>query len=41
MFVIQRNVPYPVVVPSFPTLTIHDKLDYGKKMILASDTVEN
>ncbi len=38
MFVIQRNVPYPVMVPSFPTLTMHDKLDYGKKMTLASDT---
>jgi len=32
MFVIQRNVPFPVVVPSFPKLTTHDKLDYGKKM---------
>lgn len=32
MFVIQRDVPYPVMVPSFPMLTVHDKLDYGKKM---------
>jgi hypothetical protein len=32
MFVIQRDVPYPVMVPSFPMLTVHDKLDYGKRM---------
>jgi hypothetical protein len=32
MFVIQTNVPYPVIVPSFPQLTTHDKLDYGTKM---------
>jgi hypothetical protein len=32
MFVIQKNVPYPVTVPSFPQVTTHDKLDYGKKM---------
>ena len=32
MFVIQRNVPYPVTVPSFPQLTVHDRLDYGQKM---------
>ncbi len=30
MFVIQTNVPYPVMVPSFPQLTTHDKLDYGQ-----------
>jgi len=41
MFVIQRNVPYPVMVPSFPTLTMHDKLDYGRKMITISDTLDN
>ena len=32
MFVIQKNVPFPVVVPSFPQLTTWDKLDYGHKM---------
>jgi hypothetical protein len=32
MFVIQRNVPFPVVVPGFPQLTTHDRLDYGQKM---------
>ncbi len=32
MFVIQRNVPFPVLVPEFPQLTTHNRLDYGKKM---------
>ena len=32
MFVIQKNVPYPVIVPSFPQITTHDKLDYGSRM---------
>ena len=32
MFVIQTNVPYPVMVPSFPKVTTHDKLDFGSKM---------
>ncbi len=32
MFVIQRNVPFPVIVPGFPQLTTHDRLDYGQKM---------
>lgn len=32
MFVIQHNVPYPVIVPEFPQLTTHNKLDYGRKM---------
>jgi hypothetical protein len=32
MFVIQKNVPFPVIVPSFPQLTTHDKLDFGQKM---------
>ncbi|NOG45015.1 MAG: hypothetical protein HND50_07280 [Calditrichaeota bacterium] len=32
MFVIQRNMPFPVIVPQFPQLTTHNKLDYGKKM---------
>jgi len=32
MFVIQKNMPFPVVVPQFPILTTHNKLDYGSKM---------
>jgi len=32
LFVIQRNVPFPVIVPGFPELTTHDRLDYGEKM---------
>jgi len=32
MFVIQRNMPFPVIVPEFPQLTTHNKLDYGAKM---------
>ncbi len=26
------NLPYPLVVPPFPTLTTDDRLDYGRKM---------
>lgn len=32
MFVIQRNVPFPIAVPSFPLLTTDSKIDYGSKM---------
>ncbi len=32
MFVIQRDMPFPVVVPSFPIITDYNKLDYGSKM---------
>ncbi len=32
LFAIQPNQAFPVVVPSFPQLTTHNKLDYGKKM---------
>jgi hypothetical protein len=32
LFVIQENVPYPVIVPGFPVITTDDKLDYGRKM---------
>ena len=32
MFVVQKNLPFPVIVPSFPQLTSVHKLDYGKKM---------
>jgi len=31
MFVIQRNAPFPVIVPSFPLLTMDNRLDYGRK----------
>ena len=36
MFVIQKNVPFPIVVPNFPVITTHNKLDYGKKMTFKS-----
>ena len=32
MFVVQRNVPFPVIVPNFPLLTTDNTLDYGKKI---------
>ena len=32
MIVMQRNVPFPIVVPEFPQLTTDSKLDYGKRM---------
>jgi len=32
MFVVQKNVPFPVMVPGFPQLTTHDMLNYGNKM---------
>jgi len=32
MFVIQKNVPFGVIVPSFPIITTDNKLDYGQKM---------
>ncbi len=32
MFVLQRNVPFPIIVPSFPLLTTDNRLDYGRKM---------
>lgn len=35
MFATQQNVPFPVIVPSFPQLTTDHKLDYGKKMATA------
>ena len=36
MMVLQKNVPFPVVVPGFPILTILNKLDYGRKMTSAA-----
>jgi len=32
MFVLQFNVPFPVVVPPFPEVTTDYRLDYGRKM---------
>jgi len=32
MIGLQENVPFPVMVPSFPQLTTDSKLDYGKRM---------
>ena len=32
MFALQKNVPYPIIVPSFPLVTTDHALDYGKKM---------
>ena len=32
MMVIQRGVPYPILVPSFPILTSDNKLDYGRSI---------
>jgi len=29
MFVIQKNVPFPIIVPGFPLLTTDNALDYG------------
>jgi len=31
MMAIQRGVPYPILVPSFPILTSDHKVDYGKR----------
>ncbi|MBN2011870.1 peptidylprolyl isomerase [candidate division KSB1 bacterium] len=32
MFVLQKNVPFEVIVPLFPLLTTDNRLDYGRKM---------
>lgn len=32
MFVTQSNVPFPIMVPSFPQITTKHKLDYGRRM---------
>ncbi len=32
MFVTEKNAPFPIVVPGFPILTTHNRLDYGRKM---------
>ena len=31
-FMTQRNMPFKIMVPSFPVITNHNKLDYGRKM---------
>lgn len=33
MFVTQSNVPFPIMVPSFPQITTKYKLDYGRRMM--------
>ncbi len=32
MIVMQKNVPFPIIVPNFPQVTTDSKLDYGKRM---------
>lgn len=32
MYVTQQNVPFPVMVPAFPSVTTDYKLDYGKRI---------
>ncbi|MFO7889048.1 MAG: hypothetical protein R6V04_01795 [bacterium] len=32
-FMFQKNVPFPIIVPSFPILTTYNKLDYGSKIV--------
>ncbi len=32
MIVMQSNVPFPIMVPSFPQITTDSRLDYGKRM---------
>jgi len=32
MIVVQRNVPFPIIVPGFPMATTVHLLNYGKKM---------
>jgi len=32
MFVLQKDVPFPILVPSFPLVTTDNKLDYGRKL---------
>ena len=32
LFILQKNVPFPIVVPAFPILTTDNKLDCGKKI---------
>jgi len=32
MLVVQRNVPFPIIVPNFPVVTTDNMLDYGRRM---------
>jgi len=32
LFVLQRNVPFPIIIPSFPVITTINRLDYGEIM---------
>ncbi|MBN2414117.1 hypothetical protein JXQ31_20755 [candidate division KSB1 bacterium] len=32
MFAVEKNVPYPIIVPGFPVITDDTRLNYGKKM---------
>ena len=32
MFVLEKNVPYPIAVPNFPMLTTDNRIDYGRDM---------
>ncbi len=37
MFAWQNNVPFPVVVPAFPQVTLYNRLDYGKPMAFSKE----
>jgi len=37
MSVIQQNVPFAKIVPSFPLVTTDNRLDYGKKMMVEAE----
>lgn len=37
LFALQKNVPFPIVVPSFPLITTDHQLNYGKKMVTKDD----
>lgn len=41
MFALQPNQAFPVVVPSFPQVTTHNKLDYGHKLLPDSTRTKN
>ncbi len=32
MFVLEKNVPYPIMVPSFPVVTTDHRIDYGRNI---------
>jgi hypothetical protein len=37
LFALQKNVPFPIIVPSFPLITTGHQLNYGKKMVTKDD----